>query len=87
VASYRVLIKPSASKELEAAGQKKERKRVAERIRSLGTEPRPLGSEKLSGQYGLYRGRVGSYRVLYAIDDAAGDVHVVKVGHRRDVYR
>ena len=87
MASSRVLIKPSASQELEAVSQKKDRERLVERIRALGSEPRPHGSEKLSEQYGLFRIRIGSYRVLYAIDDGSAETHFLKVGHRRDVYR
>jgi len=87
VAGYRVLIKPSAAKELEAVGQKKDRERLVGRVRALGSEPGPQGCEKLSGQYGLFRLRVGSYRIVYTIDDGSAKVHVVKVGHRKDVYR
>lgn len=87
MASYRVRIKPSAGREIEAIGQKKDRERVVARIRSLGSEPRPLGCEKLSGRSDLYRIRVGSCRVVYSIDDHLREVHVVKVGHRSDVYR
>jgi mRNA interferase RelE/StbE len=87
VASYRILIKPSAAKELESLGQKKDRQRLVERIRALAREPRPHGCEKLSGQHGLFRIRAGSYRILYEIDDASAEVHVIKLGHRRDVYR
>ena len=87
MAGYRVLIKPSAAKELEAVGQKKDRGRLVGRIRALGSEPRPQGCEKLSDQYGLFRVRVGSYRIAYTIDDGSARVHVVKVGHREDVYR
>ena len=87
MAGYRVLIKPSAAKELEAVGQKKDRERLVGRIRALQSEPRPDGCEKLSGQYGLFRVRVGSYRIVYTIDDGSAQVHVVKVGHRKDAYR
>lgn len=52
----------------------------------LGSDPRPPGTEKLSGQE-KYRIRQGDYRVLYAIDDDSATVTIVKVGHRRDVYR
>jgi mRNA interferase RelE/StbE len=87
VASYRVLIKPSAAKELENIGQKKDRERLVQRIWSLGRDPRPVGCDKLSAQHGLFRVRVGSYRIVYAIDDEAAEIQVVKIGHRRDVYR
>jgi len=85
VASYKLLIKPSAAKELEALPEK-ERKRTATKIQRLGREPRPGGAEKLSGQ-DRYRLRQGDYRILYAIDDASATVVIVKIGHRRDVYR
>jgi mRNA interferase RelE/StbE len=85
VASYSLLIKASAAKELEAA-PKKDRKRIAARIKSLGATPRPPGSEKLSG-HEKYRIRQGDYRVLYLIEDASLIVTVVKIGHRREVYR
>jgi len=86
VAKYRVSIKPSASKELEALGTRRDRRRVAERIGALSHDPRPPGSQKLSGAE-KYRLRCGVYRVVYSISDADLAVRVVKVGHRRDVYR
>ena len=85
MASYRLLIKASAARELEAL-PRKERTRVVGRIRQLAMHPRPRGSEKLSGNE-KYRIRQGNYRVLYSVDDADGSVLVVKIGHRRDVYR
>ena len=87
MARYRVVIKPSASKEIDAVGQKKDRQRIVLRIQSLGENPRPLGCEKLSGHLDLYRMREGNYRILYSIDDEKLLVDVVKVGHRKDVYR
>jgi mRNA interferase RelE/StbE len=87
VASYRVLIKPSAAKEIEAVGQKEDRQRIVTRIRSLARDPRPFGSEKLSGRGDLYRLRVGRYRVVYSIGDAELVVVIVRVGHRKNVYR
>ena len=85
MASYRLLIKPSAAKELEALPPK-DRRRIATKIQHLASEPRPAGTEKLSGQE-KYRLRQGSYRVLYSVDDAQLAVTIVKIGHRRDVYR
>jgi mRNA interferase RelE/StbE len=87
VARYRVVIKPSASKEIVAVGQRKDRQRIVLRIRSLGENPRPFGCEKLSGHLDRYRVREGNYRILYSIDDEKVLVDVVKVGHRKDVYR
>ena len=85
MANYRLQIKPSAVKELEAT-QLKDRKRLVARIRRLAKEPRPDGCEKLSGQ-DKYRVRQGHYRVLYSVDDSEPSVTIVKIGHRRDVYR
>jgi len=87
VAGYRVLIKPSAAKEIEAVGQKEDRQRIVTRIRSLARDPRPLGSEKLSGRGDLYRLRVGRYRVVYTVGDDELVVLIVRVGHRKNVYR
>ena len=86
MATYRLLIKPSAVKYLEAIPVKRDRQRVVERIIKLAEDPRPLGSEKISGQ-DKYRVRQGRYRILYAIEDQDLLVQVVKVGHRQDVYR
>jgi mRNA interferase RelE/StbE len=85
VASYRLLIKPSAVKELEAVPAKVRRRLVA-RLRMLSADPRPPGCEKLSG-HDLYRFRQGDYRVLYSIEDQALVILVIKVGHRGAVYR
>ena len=60
--------------------------RIAETILALEAEPRPQGSRKLRGAE-EYRVRVGSYRILYTIDDDTRTVEVVAVGHRRDIYR
>ena len=85
MASYELLIKPSAVKELEALEQR-DRRRIVDRVLELSSRPRPAGCEKLSG-LDKYRIRQGAYRVLYQVDDSAREVLVVKIGHRRDVYR
>ena len=87
MASYRVLIKPSAAKEIEAVGQKDDRQQIVTRIRSLARDPRPFGSEKLSGRGDLYRIRVGRYRVVYTVGDDELVVLIIRVGHRKNVYR
>ena len=87
MAGYRLLIKPSAGKEIEALGHKKDRQRIVNRIAALASEPRPAGCDKLAGAEGCYRIRQGQFRIVYAIDDATRTVEVVKVGHRREVYR
>ena len=85
MAKYRVLIKASAAKELEKL-PKKDRAVVARRIRALGGDPRPPGCQKLSGDE-KYRIRQGTYRILYIVEDERIVVVVVKIGHRREVYR
>lgn len=87
MAEYWLLIKPSAAKEIEAVGSMRDRQRIVGRIRSLATEPKPPGSEKLAGQAALFRDRQGDYRVIYWVDDAHRTVEVIKVGHRREVHR
>jgi mRNA interferase RelE/StbE len=87
VASYSVLIKTSAAKELEAVEPRGVRARIVSRIERLGSNPRPRGSQKLAGDEERYRIRQGQYRVVYSIDDDARVVEVFKVGHRREVYR
>jgi mRNA interferase RelE/StbE len=86
VARYEILIKASAAKEIEDISNRRDRRRVIERIRSLADEPRPPGCQKLSGQ-DRYRVRQGVYRIVYSIEDERLVVQVVKVGHRKDVYR
>ena len=65
----------------------KQQSRVVETIEALERNARPSGVAKLSGSDDLYRLRVGDYRIVYQIEDAKLIVLIVKVGHRRDVYR
>lgn len=85
MASYKLLITRSASKELEAVTTK-DRSRIVAKIRGLEDHPRPSGVEKLSGDE-KYRLRQGDFRILYEIEDRQLIVTVVRIGNRRDVYR
>lgn len=85
MASYELRIKPSAVKELRGIPLR-DRKRIAARIATLASEPRPTGCEKQSGLE-RYRIRQGDYRILYEIEDAVVTIVVVRVAHRKDVYR
>lgn len=85
MASYNVLIKRSAAKELEAVSLK-DRQRLVARLEALAKNPRPVGVQKLSGEE-KYWLRQGDCRILYEIVDQDLIVTVVRVGHRRDVYR
>ena len=87
MARYSVEIRTSAIKELEAVVPKRERQRIARKIAALAAEPRPRGCEKLTAQGDRYRVRQGRYRIAYAISDPALLVDVVKIGHRKAVYR
>lgn len=83
---YKVSIKRSAVKEIEAIPQKKERQRIIHRIGQLADDPRPPGVQKLSGQ-NKYRLRQGSYRIIYAIENKELIVMIVKVGQQKNVYK
>ncbi len=86
MADYDVYIKPSALKELDAIGSKKARQRMVQTIRTLAEDPRPSGCRKLSGK-DKYRLRCGDSRIVYQVQDFDVSLTVVKIGHRRDVYR
>jgi mRNA interferase RelE/StbE len=83
--SYSLVVKKSAERELRAF-PKVDLRRVLDRIRGLAQNPPPSGSEKLSGQ-SHYRVRQGDYRIVYSVDDDHRIITVVKIGHRREVYR
>ncbi|HEX8411708.1 MAG TPA: type II toxin-antitoxin system RelE/ParE family toxin [Thermoanaerobaculia bacterium] len=87
MASYKIVIKKSAAKELEAIAGKKDRQRITQRIRALADNPRPSGVEKLSGTNEKYRVRQGDFRILYEIQDDVLVVYVVRIGDRKEVYR
>ncbi|WP_076742139.1 type II toxin-antitoxin system RelE family toxin [Spiribacter curvatus] len=82
---YKLQFKRSVAKDLRRI-PKPDVARILERISALSNEPRPPGSEKLTGEH-RYRIRQGVYRILYEVADGALIVTVVKVGHRRRVYR
>jgi len=86
VARYKILIKPSAVKEIESILNKKDRQRIVARIAKLADNPRPKGCEKLTGKE-KYRVRQGWYRIVYLIEDQELVVYIFKVGHRKDIYR
>lgn len=87
MARYSVRILRSAAKEIEEISTKKRRQAIVKRIGLLADDPRGAGCEKLAGYADRYRVRQGNYRVVYSIEDEVLTVWVVKVGHRKDVYR
>lgn len=85
MAKYKIKIKVSAVKELNTL-PKKDLQKVVTKIRSLSSNPHPAGCEKLSGEE-KYRVRQGNYRIIYTIENKQLIVIVVKIGHRKDVYK
>ena len=85
MARFELRFKPSVAKDLRGI-PKTEVRRLLKRIEALGNDPRPAGCEKLTGR-DLYRIRQGVYRIVYSVNDAAVVIEVIKVGHRREVYR
>lgn len=83
---YELIISPSAEKEMDRLPAR-DRRRIVAGLEGLREEPRPPGCAKLHGTDGLWRIRVGQYRVVYTIQDEALVVLVVRVAHRKDVYR
>ncbi len=91
---YRITIKKSAAKELEDI-PKKDLRKIVKRIESLAENPPPRllvedksggGSQKLSHKE-QYRIRQGDYRIVYSIEDKDSLIDIVKIGHRREIYR
>jgi mRNA interferase RelE/StbE len=87
VAEYKILLKSSAAKEIQAVGSKEDRRRLVEKIAGLAVNPRSQKTEKLAGYDDRYRIRQGQYRIVYFIEDSRREVTIFKVGHRKDVYR
>jgi mRNA interferase RelE/StbE len=84
--TYRIEFTPKAERQFRALPVSVQR-RLRKRIDRLAAHPRPRGVEKLEGGEGLLRIRVGSYRVIYVVEDDRLLVLVIRIGHRREVYR
>ena len=85
MARYEIVLRKSVRKDMEPI-PKRDVQRIIAAIAELANDPPPPQSCKLSGSE-KYRLRCGTYRVLYEIQDTILIVYVVKVGHRREVYR
>ena len=85
MAEYRVYFKESVENDFSTI-PKEDLQKILHRIDALAKDPRPPGHEKLTGQ-DRYRIRQGRYRIVYSIQDKDLTVWVVKVGHRKDIYR
>jgi mRNA interferase RelE/StbE len=86
MASYEIEISRTAEKQLSKLAEE-DQLRVARAVVVLADEPRPRGARKLSGYDDVFRIRVGHFRVLYSVSDARVVILVLKIGHRKDVYR
>ena len=86
MAAYKVYFKASVEKEDFSTIPKKDLKKILRRIQELADDPRPPGCEKLTGQE-RYRLRQGRYRIVYSVQDDELTVWIVRVGHRKDIYR
>ena len=85
MAEFKIFFKESVWKDVRNI-PKKDLKKIFNKIESLGNEPRPSGSKKLTDKE-KYRIRHGKYRIIYSVQENELTVWVVKVGHRKDVYR
>lgn len=83
---YRIEFTRAAGKDLDRIAPPG-RNRIIRKTMELARNPRPAGVKKLAGADDLYRIRVGNYRVIYQVRDKIVTVTVVRIGHRRDVYK
>ncbi|MCX5777732.1 MAG: type II toxin-antitoxin system RelE/ParE family toxin [Elusimicrobia bacterium] len=84
MAKYSIVIKKSAAKEL-AKIPRHDLRRILSKIQDLFTTPRPPGAQKFA-HFELYRIRQGNYRIVYTINNTTIEIHIIKIGHRRDIY-
>lgn len=84
--AYSIEITRAAAKGLRSLPVK-EKNRLLGAIQALASEPRPMGAVALKGSEGLYRMRLGNYRIIYRTKEDTNTVLIVMAGHRKDVYR
>ncbi len=83
---YEIVVAPKAKRDL-ATLPRNTLPRIDSHILSLSSDPRPVGSKKLKGLENVFRIRVGDYRIIYEIRDDRLVVLVIRVGHRKDIYK
>ena len=83
---YTIVIHKKAKKEIDKIPDIYARK-IAETIYQLAENPRPSGCKKLSASDEYYRVRVADYRIIYSIEDEILYIEVVKIGHRKEIYK
>ena len=84
--NYKIQISASAEKSLKKIPTKDVLKLI-QVMQALAANPRPVGARKLAGEENTYRVRQGSYRVIYELKDYVLLILVLKIGHRKDIYR
>lgn len=85
-AKYRILVSRRAKQALQKL-QRRDQQRINAAITLLADDPRPPKCVALSGEKSVYRVRVGDFRIIYEVRDSVLIIHVMTLGHRRDVYR
>jgi len=86
MAKYKLEISKSAEKQLKKIN-KIHQKRIVQSILKLAANPHPRGSKKLKGYSDIFRLRVGTCRIIYSIEDKKLTIIILKIGHRKEVYR
>ncbi len=86
MASYRVEVSATAERQIRRLARR-DQLRVLRAVRELSDEPHPRGCRKLRGYEDVFRLRVGTFRVLYSVESERILVIILKVGHRKDIYR
>ena len=84
--SYKIVWKSSAKKELKRL-EKKAISKIIQAVEMLPNNPYPQGSRKIVGSSSSYRIRVGDYRIIYNIQSLVLVIEIIRVGHRREVYK
>lgn len=86
MATYKIVFKKPAEKVLSVI-PKKFAEKILLKIYALKEEPRPQGVKKLAGNLNYYRIRIGDYRVIYSVHENILTIEIIRIGHRKDVYR
>jgi mRNA interferase RelE/StbE len=84
--TYEVRIARRALRSL-ARLERRDQQRIRAALDLLAENPRPPACVAMQGEESVYRIRVGNYRIVYEVLDSVLLVHVVRIGHRREVYR
>ena len=84
--AYQIKILPAALRQLEEI-PRPDQKRIKNRIDNLARDPWPAGVKRLRGEHEFFRIRAGTYRIIYAVERDRLTILIIKIGHRRELYR